>query len=111
MAVPNLTRDDARVRAELLHVESYDVELDLTDGAGLPSQRSFRGRTTIQFTATRSGASTFIDIIADAFHSVVLNGRDIDVSGYEPENGLVLPGLQRDNLLVVDADLLYTNTG
>src|SRR5690348_434465 len=32
VSVPNLTRDDARVRAELLRVESYDVVLDLTDG-------------------------------------------------------------------------------
>ncbi|MCW2597055.1 MAG: pepN, partial [Jatrophihabitans sp.] len=39
MAVPNLTRDDARTRAELLHVESYDVAIDLTDGGGKPSER------------------------------------------------------------------------
>ncbi len=30
MSVPNLTRDDARVRAELLHLDSYDIVLDLT---------------------------------------------------------------------------------
>jgi aminopeptidase N len=34
VALPNLTRDDARVRAELLDVDSYDVVLDLTDGGG-----------------------------------------------------------------------------
>ena len=34
--VPNLTRDDAQSRADLLHVESYDVVLDLTDGGGKP---------------------------------------------------------------------------
>jgi len=111
VSVPNLTRDDARVRAELLHLDSYDVVLDLTDGSGKPSERTFRSTTTIAFTARRSGASTFIDLIADKIHSVTLNGRDVDFSGYEPQDGLVIPGLARDNVLVIDADLLYTNTG
>ena len=34
VAVPNLTRQDASARAALLHVDSYDVVLDLTDGGG-----------------------------------------------------------------------------
>jgi aminopeptidase N len=108
--VPNLTRDDARARAELVRVESYDVALDLTDGGGKPSERTFRSTATIRFTATE-GAETFIDVIADRFHSVVLNGREIDVSDYRPEDGIALTGLAADNTLVVDADLLYTNTG
>ena len=110
MAVPNLTRDDARARAELLHVESYDIELDLTDGGGKPSERTFRSRTTVTFTA-RDGAETFIDVIADAFHEVSLNGADVDVSDYRPQDGIRLVGLAAENTLVVDADLLYTNTG
>ena len=65
VSVPNLTRDDARVRAELLRVESYDVVLDLTDGGGAPSDRTFRSTTVITFAATRQGASTFVDIVAD----------------------------------------------
>jgi len=110
VAVPNLTRDDARARAELLRVESYDVVLDLTDGGGKPSERTFRSTTTIRF-AARAGAQTFVDLLADRFHSVTLNGQDVDVSGYRPEDGVVLAELADDNVLVVDADLLYTNTG
>ena len=110
MAVPNLTRDDARTRAALLHVESYEVALDLTDGGGKPSDRTFRSVTTVRFTA-RSGESTFIDVIADRFHAVTLNGSEVDVSAYRPEDGITLSGLADDNVLVVDADLLYTNTG
>jgi aminopeptidase N len=110
VAVPNLTRDDARARAEVLTVESYDVVLDLTDGGGKPSDRTFRSTTTVRF-AAREGGETFIDVIADRFHSVTLNGRDLDVSGYRPEDGIALTGLADDNTLVVDADLLYTNTG
>ncbi|PZS26022.1 MAG: aminopeptidase N, partial [Pseudonocardiales bacterium] len=111
MAVPNLTRDDARTRAELLHVESYDIALDLTDGGGKPSERTFRSTSIVRFTAARAGASTFVDVIADQFHSVTLNGNDVDVSSYDPEHGIVLSDLAVDNTLVVDADLLYTNTG
>jgi aminopeptidase N len=110
VAVPNLTRSDAIARAELLTVDSYDIALDLTDGGGKPSDRTFRSTTTVRFGA-RKGAATFIDVIADRFHQVTLNGADVDVSGYRPEDGLRLFDLAEDNLLVVDADLLYTNTG
>jgi aminopeptidase N len=111
IAVPNLTRDDARTRAELLHVDSYDIALDLTDGGGKPSERTFRSTTTIRFRAARAGAATFVDVIADRFHAVTLNGHDVDVSAYEPERGITLTDLAPDNTLVVDADLHYTNTG
>ena len=111
MAVPNLTRVDARSRAELLSVAGYEVELDLTDGGGKPGDRTFRSRTTIRFTASRPGAATFVDVIADRFHEVTLNGRPLDTSAYRPEDGLALPDLATNNVLVVDADLLYTNTG
>jgi aminopeptidase N len=110
-AVPNLTRDDARARAELLRVDAYDVALDLTDGGGKPSDRTFRSTTTVTFSATRPGESTFIDVIADKLHAVTLNGADVDVSGYTTEQGITLANLADENVLVVDADLLYTNTG
>ena len=110
MAVPNLTRDDARARADLLHVESYDIVLDLTDGGGKPSDRTFRSTTTVEFTA-REGADTFIDVIADKLHSATLNGRELDVSGYRAQDGIPLSGLAEHNTLVVDGELLYTNTG
>ena len=74
MGVPNLTRVDARARAELLSVSGYEVELDLTDGGGKPGERTFRSRTTIRFTASRPGAATFVDVIADGFREVTLNG-------------------------------------
>jgi aminopeptidase N len=108
---PNLTREDARLRAELLRVDGYDVRLDLTDEDGGPGKRIFRSRTTVSFDATRPGASTFIDVVAERLHEVLLNGSPVDVSQYEPENGIVLPNLAEHNVLVVDADLLYTTIG
>ncbi len=111
MSFPNLTREDARVRAELLNVESYDVQLDLTDGGGKPSDRTFRSITTVQFTSARAGASTFLDVYADSLNSVTLNGVDVDVSAYDSSAGIVLTELAADNTVVVDAEMLYTNTG
>jgi aminopeptidase N len=110
-AVPNLTRADAQARAELLQVESYDIALDLTDGGGKPSERTFRSTTTVRFRASRPGASTFVDLVAETVHSATLNGADVDVSGYTTEHGLILDDLAEDNTLVVDAEMLYTNTG
>ena len=111
MSVPNLTREDASVRAELLHVDSYDVRLDVTDGGGKPSDRTFRSTTTIRFAANRAGASTFVDLIAERIRSVMLNGQPVDVTGYEPADGIVLADLAHDNTVVVEAEMLYTNTG
>ena len=111
MAVPNLTRDDAQVRAALLDVDSYTIYLNLTDTDGAVSERTYRSRSEIHFKAARAGASTFVDLIAHQIDEATLNGRPLDTSAYEPEDGLVLPDLAEDNVLVIDARCLYTNTG
>ena len=111
MPVPNLTREDARVRADLLAVENYTVDIDLTNGEGSPTDRTYRSRTQIAFSARMPGASTFVDLIADSITEATLNSAPVDTSGYAPKDGLVLTDLQADNVLVVDAQCLYTNTG
>ncbi|MGY1844342.1 aminopeptidase N [Modestobacter sp. SYSU DS0875] len=111
MAVPNLTRDDAAARAALLSVSSYDLALDVTDGAGRPGEETFRSVTTIQFSARTPGADTFVDLVADRVRSATLNGVELDVSTYTPEGGLPLPGLAETNELVVDADCRYSRSG
>ncbi|MGY2066223.1 aminopeptidase N [Blastococcus sp. SYSU DS0619] len=111
MAVPNLTRTDAAVRAELLAVQSYDISLDVTDGAGHPGERTFRSTTTVEFTCRQPGADTFIDLVAETVHSATLNGTELDVRGYTEDGGLPLPGLAEQNTLVVTADCRYSNSG
>ncbi|GAA4940388.1 aminopeptidase N [Actinomycetospora succinea] len=112
MAAPNLTRDDAATRAEMLEVDSYDIDLDLTDPAtGGPGESTFRSITTVRFRSAQPGASTWIDIVAAGVRSAVLNGTSLDVSDYDEEKGLALPDLAADNELVVDADCRYMNTG
>ncbi|MGI8665358.1 MAG: hypothetical protein ACR2N4_04925, partial [Jatrophihabitans sp.] len=96
---PNLTKQDAALRAGLLSVQSYDVVLDLTNADGGPSERTFRSRTTLIFDARRAGASTFVDVVAERLYEVSLNGRPVDVEGYQPEDGIVLAELAEHNVL------------
>ena len=110
MVLPNLTRDQAIERAALVTVDRYGIDLDLTDGAGAPGEKTFRSVTTVQFEAL-GGANTYIDIAADTVNSATLNGIDLDVSGYDESTGIALPGLQERNVLVVDAVCRYSNTG
>ncbi|ORW06174.1 aminopeptidase N [Mycobacterium kyorinense] len=110
MALPNLTRDQAVERAALITVDGYRISLDLTDGNGAPGERTFRSITTVEFDAL-AGADTFIDIAAEKIRSATLNGRDLDVSAYDESTGIALSGLAERNVVVVDADCRYTNTG
>ena len=110
MAAPNLTRDQAQQRAALLEVQSYDIELDLTDGAAGPVT-TFGSTTTVRFRCRTAGASTWIDLVAGEVQTAVLNGVELDVSGYREDDGIALPDLAEQNELVVRAQCLYTNTG
>jgi aminopeptidase N len=110
VALPNLTREQAVERAALITVASYQIDLDLTDGSGAPGERTFRSVTTVVFDAL-AGADSVIDIAADTIRSATLNGRDLDVSGYDESTGIPLRGLADRNVVVVDADCRYSNTG
>jgi len=110
VALPNLTREQAVDRAALVTVDSYRIVIDLTDGEGKPGEGTFRSTTTVEFDAL-AGADTYIDIAADSIRSATLNGHDIDVSGYDESTGIPLEGLEGHNIVVVDADCRYSNTG
>jgi len=110
VALPNLTREQAVERAALVTVDSYRIVIDLTDGEGKPGEGTFRSTTTVEFDAL-AGADTYIDIAADSIRSATLNGHDIDVSGYDESTGIPLEGLEGHNIVVVDADCRYSNTG
>lgn len=110
MALPNLTRDQAVERASVVTVENYRIDLDVTDGNGAAGEQTFRSTTTVTFDAL-AGADTVIDIAADTVRSASLNGRELDVSGYDESTGIPLSGLVARNVVIVDADCRYSNTG
>ncbi|TCO51151.1 aminopeptidase N [Kribbella antiqua] len=101
--MPSLTVDGARTRAAALSVQSYDVDLDLTQG-----ERTFGSTTTIRFTA--SSTTTWLDVKPDELISVTLNGTPVDVAGLN-DGRLELAGLQSDNELVVVATMAYSHDG
>ena len=101
--MPSLTVDGARTRAAALSVQSYDVDLDLTQG-----DRTFGSTTTIRFRAT--DPSTWLDVKPDELISVTLNGAAVDVAGLN-DGRLELTGLEPDNELVVVASMLYSHDG
>ncbi|MCD2442368.1 aminopeptidase N [Agromyces sp. SYSU K20354] len=102
----NLTRIEAEERAALVTAHDYDVVLDVTTGPEV-----FRTTTTVRFAATTPGASTFIDAITAAVHSVTLNGVELDPAEVSDGVRIQLPNLAAENELVVVADGNYMNTG
>lgn len=101
----NLTQIEAAERAAKIEVESYFVELDLTEG-----ENTFRSKTTVKFQATAGAAETFIDAITAKVHSIKLNDKDVSVNAADGSR-IELSDLSTENTLVVDADFYYMNTG
>ena len=109
--VRNLTHAEAVERAGLLDVTGYDITLDLTDGSGGPGEQTFRSTTAITFGCRKPGAQTFIEVAADRLRSATLNGATVDTSAWSTETGLRLTELAASNVLVIDADFVYSNSG
>jgi aminopeptidase N len=109
----NLSRDEARERAELLSVDGYEVALDLRSAVGGSESepRTFRSVTTIRFRRTAPGTTTFADLIAPSVNAVTLNGRELDPAAVFDGSRIVLDGLADENVLVVDAQCAYSRTG
>jgi aminopeptidase N len=105
----NLTRDEARERARLLTVSSYDIELDLSLVIDEPA--TFRSSSMIRFGCIEPGASTHLDITADRLVAATLNDQPIDVYAAFTGQRLELPPLAADNVLHVVASCKYSRTG
>src|SRR5579863_6738729 len=101
----NLTRDEARQRAQLIDVESYAVELDLTGG-----ETTFGSVAVIKFTCSKPGASTFADLAAPAVTKVTLNGAPVDPAAVS-DGRIELTGLAAVNELRVAAECAYSRHG
>ena len=101
----NLTRAEAEERASIItRVDSYAVTVDLT-----ADEKVFPVQAVITFDAVE-GQSTFIDAITDSVRSIELNGESVDTSHADGVR-IQLPALAKKNVLKIDADFLYTNTG
>jgi aminopeptidase N len=101
----NITRAEAKARSGLIEVDSYEVALDLAT-----LEDTFRSTTTVRFSCHQPGSSIWIDLIAPNVRSIVLNGVELAREAFADDR-ITLPDLAADNILVVDADAAYMNTG
>ncbi|HXH77752.1 hypothetical protein [Nocardioides sp.] len=106
MTLSSLTQTEAAERSRLIAVVRYDIEVDLS---GLLEGEVFSSVSTISFTSSEPGASTFVDCVADISRAT-LNGVDLDLST-AAQGRLPLPALAADNLLVVEASTSNTASG
>jgi aminopeptidase N len=97
----NLTETEARERAAVLDVASYDIELDLTHG-----DVWFWSTTTIRFSA-RDGASTFLELDCLTPVDATLDGHPLHLAG----NRFALEGLGGEHVVKVVARCAYTRSG
>ncbi|WP_327298213.1 MULTISPECIES: aminopeptidase N [unclassified Streptomyces] len=100
-----LTRDEAQLRAQLLDVQRYTIDLDLTQG-----DDTFDSRTVIRFTA-RAAGDTFVEVKPAELRSVTLDGHPVD-PGTLSGNRLPLTGITPgEHELLIDAAMRYSHTG
>ena len=101
----NLTRDEARDRAQVVSVESYRVELDLTS-----SDATFQSISTVRFGCSSPGAATFAELTAPAVTEITLNGAAVDLAAFDGDR-IALAGLAEQNELRIVATCAYSRTG
>ena len=102
----NLTRAEAKLRAEKLSVESYLVELDVTT-----DEKTFSTKTTVHFSCSEPGFESFIDAQTASVEAITLNGQALDPATHSDNVRITLPNLQNQNVLVVEATGKYSNSG
>jgi aminopeptidase N len=101
----NMTRDEARERAALITVSSYQVDLDLTG-----DDTTFSARSLIKFRSATPGASTFVNLTGPAVRSIILNDEQVDPQAFDGHR-IALTGLAAENILEVDAECAYSRSG
>ena len=103
-ATREITRQETAERAQLLRIDSYDIELDLTRGPEV-----FGSVSVIRFGCNETGATSYVDLIASTVHEVVLNGSAIDPAAAYADGRIALTDLTEQNELRVVADCAYTS--
>ncbi len=101
----NLTQDEARARADVVTVSSYQVELDLTGG-----DTTFPSVTVARFRAAGGGSETFINLTAPKVLEITLNGDALPLDAFDGDR-ITLTRLAADNELRVVAECAYSNSG
>ncbi|MFF5916934.1 aminopeptidase N [Streptomyces flavochromogenes] len=99
-----LTRDEAQTRAQLLDVQHYSVDLDLTTG-----DQTFESTSLIRFTA-RTAGDTFVELKPETLHSALLDDEPLDVTTLDG-NRLPLRLSEGEHVLRISTTMRYSRTG
>ena len=102
MPIAEITRAETSLRASLLTVDSYAVDLDLTCG-----DKVFRSTSVIVFDCAEPGAPSYADLVAESVYEITLNGLPIDPDAACADGRIALPGLAAHNELRVVAECAY----
>lgn len=101
-----LTREDAQSRAQVLQVQQYAVDLDLTRGEDV-----FGSTTVVRFAVREAGADTFVEVRPVTLVAAELDGVAID-PGELREGRLPLRRLaEGEHELRVEAEMPYSRVG
>jgi aminopeptidase N len=101
----NLTREEARRRAELIQTPLYDISLDLTRDTD-----TFTCEATVHFLCQEPGANSFIDFLAPSVDSCELNGEEVPKEAFNGAR-ITLTNLRDANELHVLGTCDYQNIG
>src|SRR6184192_3617955 len=101
----NLTREEARRRAQLIQTPLYDISLDLTRDT-----ETFACEATIHFLCQEPGANSFIDFFAPSVDSCELNGAEVPKESFNGAR-IALNNLREANELHVLGTCEYQNIG
>ncbi|QDG88368.1 aminopeptidase N [Pseudarthrobacter sp. NIBRBAC000502770] len=109
MSHENLKRSEAAERSARISTTSYDVSLDVRHAAD-PAVPGYPSRSVITFTA-EPGSSTFLDFIGSTVHSVLLNGKSLQVGDVVEGARIRLDNLGAQNQVTVTGTALYSRSG
>ena len=100
----SLTHAEAEERAALIAVRRYDIDVDMTDVA---EGTEVRCTSTVSFTCSSPGASTFVDCCAEVV-TATLNGTPLPPA---EQSRITLDDLRAENVLVVQSVQSRTTDG
>ena len=101
----NLSRAEAKERADHLYVHSYVVTLDVTKDEDV-----FYSKSEVKFSCNKKGYATFIDAVGRSVISATLNGQPVDTTNFDGES-IFLTNLEEENYLVIELQAEYSKSG
>ena len=101
----NLSRAEAKERADHLYVHSYVVTLDVTK-----DEEVFYSKSEVKFSCNKKGYATFIDAAGRSVISATLNDQPVDTTNFDGES-IFLNNLEQENYLVIEMQAEYSKSG